>query len=144
MVNIGHFRAAAEIWRGRKFNPSVRTWICPPTRMDQERLKDEALFAVYSAIGARIEIAGCSLCMGNQARVPDKSFVFSTSTRNFNDRMGDGAQVFLGSAELGAIIAVTGRIPTVEEYLAFYREKIEPKKDVIYRYLQFDEMDEYR
>ncbi len=143
MVNIGHFRAAAEIWRGRKFNPSVRTWICPPTRMDQEKLKDEALFAIYSAIGARIEIAGCSLCMGNQARVPDKSFVFSTSTRNFNDRMGDGAQVFLGSAELGAIIAVTGRIPTVEEYLAFYREKIEPKKDEIYRYLQFDEMDEY-
>jgi aconitate hydratase 2/2-methylisocitrate dehydratase len=144
MVNIGHFRAAAEIWRGSKFNPAVRTWICPPTRMDHEKLKDEALFAIYSAIGARIEIAGCSLCMGNQARVPDKSFVFSTSTRNFNDRMGDGAQVFLGSAELGAIIAVTGRIPTPAEYLAFYREKIEPKKDEIYRYLQFDEMDEYR
>jgi aconitate hydratase 2/2-methylisocitrate dehydratase len=144
MVNIGHFRAAAEIWRGSKFNPAVRTWICPPTRMDQEKLKDEALFPIYSAIGARIEIAGCSLCMGNQARVPDKSFVFSTSTRNFNDRMGDGAQVFLGSAELGAIIAVTGRIPTPAEYLAFYQEKIEPKKDEIYRYLQFDEMDEYR
>jgi aconitate hydratase 2/2-methylisocitrate dehydratase len=143
MVNIGHFRAAAEIWRGGKFNEAVRTWICPPTRMDQEKLKDEALFAIYSAIGARIEIAGCSLCMGNQARVPDKSFVFSTSTRNFNDRMGDGAQVFLGSAELGAIIASTGRIPTPADYLAIYMEKIEPKKEEIYRYLQFDEMDEY-
>jgi aconitate hydratase 2/2-methylisocitrate dehydratase len=144
MVNIGHFRAAAEIWRGCNFNPAVRTWICPPTRMDQEKLKDEALFAIYSAIGARIEIAGCSLCMGNQARVPDKSYVFSTSTRNFNDRMGDGAQVFLGSAELGAIIAMTGRIPTLAEYLAIYQEKIVPNKDEIYRYLQFDEMDEYR
>jgi aconitate hydratase 2/2-methylisocitrate dehydratase len=144
MVNIGHFRAAAEIWRGGRFNEAVRTWICPPTRMDQEKLKDEALFAIYSAIGARIEIAGCSLCMGNQARVPDNSFVFSTSTRNFNDRMGDGAQVFLGSAELGAIITNTGRIPTPAEYLAIYMEKIEPKKEEIYRYLQFDEMDEYK
>jgi aconitate hydratase 2/2-methylisocitrate dehydratase len=143
MVNIGHFRAAAEIWRGSRFNPAVRTWICPPTRMDQEKLKEEALFAIYGAIGARIEIAGCSLCMGNQARVPDKSFVFSTSTRNFNDRMGDGAQVFLGSAELGAIIALTGRIPTPADYLAIYKEKIEPNKDKIYKYLQFDEMDGY-
>jgi aconitate hydratase 2/2-methylisocitrate dehydratase len=143
MVNIGHFRAAAEIWRGSKFNPEVRTWICPPTRMDQEKLKDEALFAIYGAIGARIEIAGCSLCMGNQARVPDKSFVFSTSTRNFNDRMGDGAQVFLGSAELGAIIAMTGRIPTPYDYFAIYKEKIEPYKEKIYKYLQFDEMEGY-
>lgn len=143
MVNIGHFRAAAEIWRGSKFNPAVRTWICPPTRMDQEKLRDEALFAIFGAIGARIEIAGCSLCMGNQARVPDKSFVFSTSTRNFNDRMGDGAQVFLGSAELGAIIAMTGRMPTPADYLAIYKEKIEPHKDRIYKYLQFDEMDGY-
>ncbi len=144
MVNIGHFRAAAEIWRGGKFNEAVRTWVCPPTRMDQEKLKEEALFAIYSAIGARIEIAGCSLCMGNQARVPDNSFVFSTSTRNFNDRMGDGAQVFLGSAELGAIITNTGRIPTPAEYQAIYMEKIEPKKEEIYRYLQFDEMEEYK
>jgi aconitate hydratase 2 / 2-methylisocitrate dehydratase len=143
MVNIGHFRAAAEIWRGSKFNAAVRTWICPPTRMDQEKLKDEALFAIYGAMGARIEIAGCSLCMGNQARVPDKSNVFSTSTRNFNDRIGDGAQVFLGSAELGAIIALTGRIPTPADYLAIYKEKIEPCKEKIYKYLQFDEMDGY-
>ncbi len=144
MVNIGHFRAAAEVWKGQKFNPNVRTWICPPTRMDQAKLKDEALFAVYSAVGARIEIAGCSLCMGNQARVPDKVNVFSTSTRNFDDRIGDGAQVFLGSAELGAVTATFGKLPTPKEYLQVYKEKIEPSKEKIYKYLQFDEMQEYK
>jgi homoaconitase/3-isopropylmalate dehydratase large subunit len=144
MTNIGHFRAAAEIWRGQKFNPEVRTWICPPTRMDQQQLKDEALFSIYSAIGARIEIAGCSLCMGNQARVPAGVNMFSTSTRNFDDRIGDGAKVYLGSAELGAVITNTGKIPTPKEYLQVYKEKIEPKKDAIYKYLQFDEMAEYK
>ncbi len=144
MTNIGHFRAAAEIWRGLKFNPAVRTWICPPTRMDQQKLKDEAYFSVYSAFGARIEIAGCSLCMGNQARVPDGVNMFSTSTRNFDDRIGDGAKVFLGSAELGAVAATMGKLPTVAEFMAVYKEKVEPKKDAIYRYLQFDEMPEYK
>jgi len=144
MTNIGHFRAAAEIWRGLKFNPDVRTWICPPTRMDQEKLKDEAYFAVYSAFGARIEIAGCSLCMGNQARVPAGVNMFSTSTRNFDDRIGDGAKVFLGSAELGAVAATMGKLPTVAEFMAVYKEKVEPKKDAIYQYLQFDEMSEYK
>jgi aconitate hydratase 2/2-methylisocitrate dehydratase len=144
MVNIGHFRASGEVWRGGKFNPSVRTWICPPTRMDQQQLKDEAYFSVYSAVGARVEIAGCSLCMGNQARVPEKSNVFSTSTRNFDDRMGDGARVYLGSAELGALTAVLGRLPQPAEYFDLYREKIEPNKEKIYRYLQFDEMPDYR
>src|SRR6266702_2281938 len=117
MTNIGHFRAAAEIWRGQKFNPEVRTWICPPTRMDQAQLKDEAYFAVYSAFGARIEIAGCSLCMGNQARVPDGVNMFSTSTRNFDDRIGNGAKVYLGSAELGAVTALLGRLPKPAEFL---------------------------
>jgi aconitate hydratase 2/2-methylisocitrate dehydratase len=144
MTNIGHFRAAAEIWRGQKFNPAVRTWICPPTRMDQAQLKDEALFSVYSAVGARVEIAGCSLCMGNQARVPDGVNMFSTSTRNFDDRIGDGAKVFLGSAEIGAVISNIGKIPTPAEYLQVYREKIEPKKEAVYKYLQFDEMAEYK
>ena len=143
MTNIGHFRAAGEIWKGQKFNPSVRTWICPPTRMDQQQLKDEAFFAVYSAIGARLEVAGCSLCMGNQARVPAGATVYSTSTRNFDDRMGDGAKVFLGSAELGAVAASLGRLPTTAEYLAVYREKIEPKAASVYRYLQFDELEGY-
>jgi aconitate hydratase 2/2-methylisocitrate dehydratase len=144
MTNIGHFRAAAEIWKGKKFNPAVRTWICPPTRMDQQQLKDEAYFSIYSAFGARIEIAGCSLCMGNQARVPDKSFVYSTSTRNFDDRMGDGAKVFLGSAELGAVAALMGKLPTPAEYLEVYKAKIEPNQAKIYKYLQFDEMPEYK
>jgi len=141
MTNIGHFRAAAEIWRGQKFNPNVRTWICPPTRMDQQQLKDEALFSVYSAMGARIEIAGCSLCMGNQARVPDGVNMFSTSTRNFDDRIGNGAQVYLGSAELGAVTSTLGKLPTPDEYLATYQEKVAPKAEQIYQYLQFDEMD---
>ncbi|AMV71751.1 bifunctional aconitate hydratase 2/2-methylisocitrate dehydratase [Desulfuromonas carbonis] len=144
MTNIGHFRAAAEIWRGQKFNPAVRTWICPPTRMDQQQLKDEALYAIYSAMGARIEIAGCSLCMGNQARVPDGVNMFSTSTRNFDDRIGNGAQVYLGSAELGAVTTNLGKLPTPEEYLAVYQEKIAPKADTIYKYLQFDEMPEFK
>jgi aconitate hydratase 2/2-methylisocitrate dehydratase len=144
MTNIGHYRAAAEIWRGLKFNPAVRTWITPPTRMDQEKLKDEAYFSVYSAFGARIEIAGCSLCMGNQARVPDGVNMFSTSTRNFDDRIGNGAKVFLGSAELGAVTATLGKLPTPAEFMAVYKEKVEPNKDKIYQYLQFDEMPEYK
>jgi len=144
MTNIGHFRAAAEIWKGEKFNPNVRTWITPPTRMDSDLLKDEAVFSVYSAFGARIEIAGCSLCMGNQARVPDGVNMFSTSTRNFDDRIGNGAKVFLGSAELGAVAAKMGKLPTPAEFLAIYNEKVAPNKDKIYRYLQFDTMDGYK
>jgi aconitate hydratase 2/2-methylisocitrate dehydratase len=144
MTNIGHFRAAAEIWRGQKFNPSVRTWICPPTRMDQQKLKDEAYFSIYSAFGARIEIAGCSLCMGNQARVPDGVNMYSTSTRNFDDRIGNGAKVYLGSAELGAVASLLGKLPTPAEFLEIYKAKIEPNKEKIYQYLQFDEMPEYK
>ncbi|HKJ05440.1 MAG TPA: bifunctional aconitate hydratase 2/2-methylisocitrate dehydratase, partial [Geopsychrobacteraceae bacterium] len=144
MTNIGHFRAAAEIWRGEKFNPNVRTWVCPPTRMDQQKLKEEAIFSVFSAMGARLEIAGCSLCMGNQARVPDGVNMFSTSTRNFDDRIGNGAQVYLGSAELGAVTATMSKLPTPAEYLAVYKEKVAPKTDSIYQYLQFDEMDGYK
>jgi len=144
MTNIGHFRAAAEIWRGSSFNPDVRTWICPPTRMDQQQLKDEAYFSVYSAFGARIEIAGCSLCMGNQARVPDGVNMFSTSTRNFDDRIGNGAKVYLGSAELGAVTALMGKLPKPAEFLKIYKEKIEPNKEKIYKYLQFDEMPDYK
>ncbi len=143
MTNIGHFRAAAEIWRGQKFNPSVRTWVCPPTRMDQAKLKDEAIYSVFSAMGARPEIAGCSLCMGNQARVPDGVNMFSTSTRNFDDRIGNGAKVFLGSAELGAVNTNMGNLPTPAEYLAAYKEKVAPKAESIYKYLQFDEMEGY-
>jgi len=132
------------MWKGQKFNAAVRTWICPPTRMDQQQLRDEAYFATYTQIGARIETAGCSLCMGNQARVPDGVNVFSTSTRNFDDRMGNGARVFLGSAELGAVAASLGRLPTPAEYFAQYQAKIAPKEGQVYRYLQFDELPEYQ
>jgi aconitate hydratase 2/2-methylisocitrate dehydratase len=144
MTNIGHFRAAAEIWRGQKPNPEVRTWIAPPTRMDQQQLKDEGLYSVYGSVGTRIEIPGCSLCMGNQARVPAGSTVFSTSTRNFDNRIGDDTKVFLGSAELGAVTAALGELPTPAEYLAVYKEKVEPRKEAIYKYLQFDKMENYK
>jgi len=141
MTSIGHFRAAAEIWRGGTFNPRVRTWICPPTRMDNARLREEGLFALFGAVGGHIEPPGCSLCMGNQARVPDEVTVFSTSTRNFDNRMGNGARVFLGSAELAAVVSLLGSIPTREVYLSIYRDRIEPKKDEIYRALHFHETD---
>ena len=143
MTNIGHFRAAARFWEGQPPNPETRTAICPPTRMDQAKLKDEALFAVYNQIQARVEIPGCSLCMGNQLRVPDKAAVFSTSTRNFDNRMGTGAQVFLGSAELGAVVSLTGKLPSPQEYLALYQEKIAPHEREIYEYLQFDDLGEF-
>ncbi len=141
MTNIGHFRAAAKIWEKEKVNPNVRTYLAPPTRMDQSKLKSEALFMNFSKIGARIETPGCSLCMGNQLRVPDDVTVFSTSTRNFNNRMGNGAKVFLGSAELGAVISVLGKIPTYEEYMEYYNKHIAPNKDEIYTYLQLDEQE---
>ncbi len=143
MTNIGHFRAAGELWRGERYSGQVRTWLCPPTRMDQQQLKEESYFSVYSGVGARIETAGCSLCMGNQARVPDGATVYSTSTRNFDDRMGKGAKVFLGSAELGALAAVLGRLPTAAEYFEAFKAKIEPARAQVYRYLQFDELAEY-
>ena len=144
MTNIGHFRAAGEIWKGQKYTGAVRTWLCPPTRMDQEQLREEAFFSVFSAIGARVETAGCSLCMGNQARVPDGATVYSTSTRNFDDRMGRGAKVFLGSAELGAVAASLGRLPTPAEYFAQYEQRIAPRAHQVYRYLQFDELPGYQ
>lgn len=143
MTNIGHFRAAAKIWEGNKFNPNDRIWICPPTRMDQSKLKSESYFAIFNQVGARIETPGCSLCMGNQARVPDGVNMYSTSTRNFDDRIGNGAQVYLGSAELGAVTALQGKLPTPAEYLAIYKEKVAPCKDEVYDYLQFDELGDF-
>ncbi len=140
MTNIGHFRAAAEVWRGARFNPGVRIWLCPPTRMDQAQLKREGQYPVFAGVGARVEIPGCSLCMGNQARVPDGVTVFSTSTRNFDHRMGTDAKVFLGSAEVGAVTALLGRLPTPDEYFEVVRGRVTPNADRIYKYLQFDEL----
>jgi aconitate hydratase 2/2-methylisocitrate dehydratase len=143
MTNIGHFRAAAKIWAGEKPDPSVRIYICPPTRMDQSKLKDEALFSVFNQVNARVEVPGCSLCMGNQLRVPDGVTVFSTSTRNFDNRMGTGARVYLGSAELGAVAALKGKLPTPGEYLEIYKTKVAPYESEVYKYLQFDEIGDF-
>ncbi len=140
MTNIGHFRAAANILDGTKNDPNVRTYVATPSRMDHDKLKEEAVFSKLNQCGARIETPGCSLCMGNQMRVPDNATVFSTSTRNFNNRVGNGAQVYLGSAELAAVIAKKGIIPSKEKYFEAYQEKISPKKDEIYNYLQFDKL----
>ncbi|WP_324282138.1 bifunctional aconitate hydratase 2/2-methylisocitrate dehydratase [Cyanobacterium aponinum UTEX 3221] len=140
MTNIGHYRAAAKILEGAG-TVKGRLWICPPTRMDEQQLRNEGVYGVFAAAGARTEMPGCSLCMGNQARVEDGATVFSTSTRNFNNRMGKGARVYLGSAELAAVCALLGKIPTVEEYSAIVSEKIDPFKGELYRYLNFNEID---
>jgi aconitate hydratase 2/2-methylisocitrate dehydratase len=139
MVNISHFRAAGAIFEeaGRV---AARVWVAPPTKMDAAQLMREGYYAIFNAVGARMEIPGCSLCMGNQARVAPGTTVMSTSTRNFDDRMGDGARVYLGSAVLAAISALKGKLPTPEEYFTLFRDKIAPRADKIHRYLQFDEM----
>ncbi len=139
MTNIGHYRAAAQILKDSGKIQS-RLWVCPPTRMDETILKEEGFYTIFENAGCRMEMPGCSLCMGNQARVEDNSFVFSTSTRNFNNRLGKGAQVFLGSAELAAVCALLGRIPTTEEYLEIASEKITPLSEDLYKYLNFDQL----
>jgi aconitate hydratase 2/2-methylisocitrate dehydratase len=139
MTNIGHYRAAAKVLEGEKVK--VRLWVCPPTRMDEQQLRNEGIYGVFAAAGARTEMPGCSLCMGNQARVEDGVTVFSTSTRNFNNRMGKDARVYLGSAELAAVCAVLGRIPTVEEYKEIITKKLDPFAADLYRYLNFNEIE---
>jgi aconitate hydratase 2/2-methylisocitrate dehydratase len=139
MTNIGHYRATAKVLEGAGA-VKARLWIAPPTRMDEHQLKLEKVYDVFVGANARTEIPGCSLCMGNQARVDDNTTVFSTSTRNFNNRMGKGAQVYLGSAELAAVCALLGRIPTVKEYMEIVGEKINPFADNLYRYLNFDQI----
>jgi aconitate hydratase 2 / 2-methylisocitrate dehydratase len=139
MTNIGHYRAAAKILDGA--GPvKVRLWIAPPTRMDEEQLRKEGIYDIFVAANARTEVPGCSLCMGNQARVEDGVTVFSTSTRNFNNRMGKGAQVYLGSAELAAVCALLGKMPTVQEYMDIVQHKIDPFAADLYRYLNFDQI----
>lgn len=141
MTNIGHFRAASKIFEGRTELP-VRLWMAPPTFMDQRQLMDEGLYSVYAKAGARMEIPGCSLCMGNQARIAKATTAISTSTRNFPDRIGDGSNVYLGSAELSAVTAVLGRIPSKAEYMDM-TACLEKDPDKIYSYLQFDQMKRY-
>lgn len=137
MTNIGHYRALAEVLKGEGQVPT-RLWIAPPTKMDEKQLRAEGKYSLFGAAGARTEVPGCSLCMGNQARVADNAIVFSTSTRNFDNRMGMGAQVYLGSAELAAVCAMLGRLPSVEEYMKIVPAKLAGKEDEIYKYLNFN------
>ncbi|GIT97290.1 bifunctional aconitate hydratase 2/2-methylisocitrate dehydratase [Sulfurovum sp. TSL1] len=140
MTNIGLFRANAEVLRGEG-QVDTKLWICPPTKMDEKTLTEEGYYSVFGMAGARIEPPGCSLCMGNQAAVKQNAWVFSTSTRNFDNRLGKGSQVYLGSAELAAVVALKGKIPTAEEYLEIVSNKIKPEMtDSIYKYLNFNKV----
>lgn len=142
MTNIGHYRAAAKVLEGTG-NISTTLWIAPPTRMDEAQLREEGVYSVFGIAGARTEMPGCSLCMGNQARVADKATVFSTSTRNFDNRMGRDARVYLGSAELAAVCAKLGRMPSHAEYMETVGTKLSDVTN-IYKYLNFDQMTEYK
>jgi len=140
MTNIGLFRAAGEILKGEG-KVANKLWICPPTKMDEKTLQEEGYYSVFGMAGARTEIPGCSLCMGNQASVATNAFVFSTSTRNFDNRLGKGSQVYLGSAELAAVVALKGALPTASEYLEIVANKIKPEMtDEIYKYLNFNKV----
>ncbi|MGF3143003.1 bifunctional aconitate hydratase 2/2-methylisocitrate dehydratase [Cronobacter sakazakii] len=142
MTNIGHFRAAGKLLDTHKGQLPTRLWVAPPTRMDAAQLTEEGYYSVFGKSGARIEIPGCSLCMGNQARVADGATVVSTSTRNFPNRLGTGANVYLASAELAAVAALIGRLPTPEEYQQFMSQVDKTAVDT-YRYLNFDQLDQY-
>ncbi|MBP9490163.1 MAG: bifunctional aconitate hydratase 2/2-methylisocitrate dehydratase [Aliarcobacter sp.] len=140
MTNIGLFRALGEVLKGEGEVPA-KLWVAPPTKMDKEQLTEEGYYAIFAAAGARLEIPGCSLCMGNQAQVSEGSAVFSTSTRNFDNRLGKNSQVYLGSAEVAAVAALLGRLPSVEEYMEIVPKKItEKNKEGVYKYLNFHQV----
>lgn len=142
MTNIGHFRAAGKLLDSHKGQLPTRLWVAPPTRMDAAQLTEEGYYSVFGKSGARIEIPGCSLCMGNQARVADGATVVSTSTRNFPNRLGTGANVFLASAELAAVASLLGKLPTPDEYQTFMAQVDKTAVDT-YRYLNFDQLSQY-
>jgi aconitate hydratase 2/2-methylisocitrate dehydratase len=143
MTNIGHFRAAGKLLDATKDELSTRLWIAPPTKMDEHQLMEEGFYNIYGRKGARTEMPGCSLCMGNQARVAPNSTVVSTSTRNFPNRLGNGADVYLASAELAAVAAVMGKLPNFEEYM-HYAQNLNSMSNDIYRYLNFNEIESYQ
>jgi aconitate hydratase 2/2-methylisocitrate dehydratase len=143
MTNIGHFRAAGKLLEQHKGSIATRMWIVPPTRMDEHQLMEEGYYNVFGRAGARTEMPGCSLCMGNQARVAANSTVLSTSTRNFPNRLGDGANVYLTSAELAAVGAVLGKLPSPEEYMEYARN-LDSMAGEIYRYMNFDQITEFQ
>ena len=142
MTNIGHFRAAGNLLKQYGATLPTRLWVAPPTKMDKQLLIEEGYYDIYKAVQARTEMPGCSLCMGNQARVEAKSTVVSTSTRNFPNRLGDGANVFLSSAEIAAVTSILGKLPTYEEYMQF-AGKIDPIAADVYRYINFDQLNDY-
>ena len=142
MTNIGHFRAAGKLLENLEGPVATRLWIAPPTKMDEAQLTAEGYYNIFGRTGARTEMPGCSLCMGNQARVAENSTVISTSTRNFPNRLGKGANVYLASAELAAVGAILGKIPTMAEYMK-YADSINTMADDVYRYLNFNEMESY-
>lgn len=143
MTNIGHYRAAGKVLEKHGAVVPTRLWIAPPTKMDAHQLTEEGYYSIFGKAGARTEMPGCSLCMGNQARVETGATVMSTSTRNFPNRMGQDTNVYLGSAELAAVAAILGRLPSVEDYQAHVK-MLEPLADDIYRYLNFHEMEAYK
>ncbi len=142
MTNIGHFRAAAKLLRGSSDQAAAKLWVAPPTKMDESQLKNEGYYSDFAGAGARTEMPGCSLCMGNQARVAPGATVVSTSTRNFPNRLGKGANVYLASAELAAVASLLGKLPSVEEYM-HYAKVLENDQADTYRYLNFDQLPEY-
>jgi aconitate hydratase 2/2-methylisocitrate dehydratase len=143
MTNIGHFRAAGKLLDAHKGSLSTRLWLSPPTKMDQHTLMEEGYYNIFGAAGASMEMPGCSLCMGNQARVADGATVLSTSTRNFPNRLGTGANVYLTSAELAAVGAIVGRLPTPAEYLE-YTQNLKSMSADIYRYMNFDQIESFQ
>jgi aconitate hydratase 2/2-methylisocitrate dehydratase len=143
MTNIGHFRAAGKLLEQQKGELPTRLWVAPPTKMDQSQLTEEGYYSTFGKAGARMEMPGCSLCMGNQARVAENSTVVSTSTRNFPNRLGNGANVYLASAELAAVCSLLGKIPSFDEYKV-YAEQISKSAGDSYRYLNFNQMNAYQ
>ncbi|EGW20050.1 bifunctional aconitate hydratase 2/2-methylisocitrate dehydratase [Methylobacter tundripaludum] len=143
MTNIGHFRAAGKLLEKHQGELPTQLWVAPPTKMDQTQLTEEGYYSTFDKAGARTEMPGCSLCMGNQARVAENATVVSTSTRNFPNRLGNGANVYLSSAELAAVCSILGKIPTFDEYM-HYASQINETAEDTYRYLNFDRMDSYR
>ncbi|MDD5755537.1 MAG: aconitase family protein, partial [Methylococcales bacterium] len=142
MTNIGHFRAAEKLLKQQTTDLPSKLWIAPPTKMDVSQLTQEGVYQTFEKAGARLEMPGCSLCMGNQARVKDGATVVSTSTRNFPNRLGDNTNVFLSSAELAAVCSILGKIPTIEEYMR-YASQINETADETYQYLNFDQIADY-
>jgi aconitate hydratase 2/2-methylisocitrate dehydratase len=143
MTNIGHFRAAGKLLEQFNSTLPTRLWMSPPTKMDKAVLMEEGYYSIYGRAGVRMEMPGCSLCMGNQARVEAGATVLSTSTRNFPNRLGDGANVYLCSAEMAAVGAIMGKIPNMDEYME-YASKIDAMAGDVFRYLNFDRMDAFK